>query len=151
LWLVLACVFGSFFKEIMVAILAFTGAAVGLTENQKNSLRNVLAERQFDSYTSCHNNGDGADQEFERLVYFRGLKKTETDSTLNPMRRNRQLVENSTILFAAPPNEGFVSAKGSGTWQTIKYAWKAGVPVYIFWPSGKVNRSVIKGDFPVVK
>ncbi len=51
-----------------------------------------------------------------------------------PLKRNRKIVQNSDILMAAP--KGYDEEQRSGTWATIRYARRSGVPVLIIWPDG---------------
>jgi len=51
-----------------------------------------------------------------------------------PLERNRLIVQNSSILIAAPAQDREVLR--SGTWATIRYARQAGKRVIIVWPNG---------------
>lgn len=62
----------------------------------------------------------------------------ETYPMLPYLERNRFIVDSVGLLIAAP----FTPAEElrSGTWATIRYARKRGVPVWICWPNGSVSK-----------
>lgn len=115
--------------------IGFTGRADGMTETQKSSVSLILA-RLKDEGEALHNDGEGADQEFAILASGIGIK-VNTTPVQTPMARNRTLVGLSKVLIAAPPTD-FLLKKGSGSWETIKYAWKASLPVHIVRSDGSV-------------
>lgn len=127
-------------------ILGFTGSGDGLTHAQKESLKALVAEEQFSGYSSLHSNGVGADQEFEAIARARGLAKQVTDSPQTKIQKNNEVVIRSSVLIAAPSDEGFFRFSGSGTWDTVQYAWKTGLLVILIWPSGKVVRDARRSD-----
>ena len=51
------------------------------------------------------------------------------------LKRNRHIVSMSDALLATPHGPEEVR---SGTWATIRYARKKGIPIYIIYPSGRV-------------
>jgi hypothetical protein len=55
-----------------------------------------------------------------------------------PLTRNRDIVMACDILLATPLQE--TEELRSGTWATIRYAWKTGKPVRVFWPDGTIHQ-----------
>lgn len=53
-----------------------------------------------------------------------------------PLVRNRDIVNACDVLLACPKGPEELR---SGTWMTVRYARKAGKPVVIFWPDGRVE------------
>ena len=123
--------------------IGFTGRARGMTEAQKASVALILTSLK-DEGEALHNDGEGADQEFAVLASGIGIKVNTTPAQ-TPMARNRTLVSLSKILVAAPPTD-FLLKTGSGSWETIKYAWKAAIPVHIVLSDGRVVHT--KAELP---
>ena len=61
---------------------------------------------------------------------YRDMKK--------PLERNRDIVNECDVLFAAPG--GMVEERRSGTWATIRYARKQEKPLCIVWPDGTTTQ-----------
>jgi len=120
-----------------VLYLGFTGRSSGLTEFQKKTLRELLNAHDRATCVALHNEGDGADQEFAALAAELGFRVRTTRADLKPMPRNRELVALSAKLFAAPPTD-FLLKKGSGSWETVKYMWKASKPAFVILGDGTV-------------
>lgn len=127
----------------MVGAIGFTGRATGMTEAQKASVDLILASLK-DEGEALHNDGEGADQEFAALASGLGIE-VNTTPVQTPMARNRTLVSLSRVLVAAPPTD-FLLKTGSGSWETIKYAWKANITVHIVLSDGKVVHT--KAELP---
>lgn len=54
------------------------------------------------------------------------------------LKRNKDIVFFSDVLIATP--NGYIEQDiGSGTWATIRYARKKGIPIYIVYPNGDVR------------
>lgn len=53
-----------------------------------------------------------------------------------PLVRNRDIVNESDVMIAAPKEYENVD-RGSGTWATIRYAWRRGVKTWLVWPNGE--------------
>jgi hypothetical protein len=126
-------------------VLGFSGRATGLTEAQRITLMLLLVSSDSEC-TVIHNDGPGADQDFSKVAQECGLTVNTTDSTLTPMARNRNLISICTTLIAAPPTD-FLLKKGSGTWETIKYAWKANKLTLIILSDGTIVSSA--KDLPI--
>jgi hypothetical protein len=118
-------------------MVAFTGRADELTEAQKTTLRAML--QGYPEICVGTNRGKGADEWIAEFCEDDGCEMWETDASLTPMARNRQLASECNILIGAPPTE-HVLKRGSGTWETIKYGWRYGKKVLVVTPSGKIHR-----------
>jgi len=117
---------------------AFTGRADGMTKEQREAVRELLvALTRWSAVTGCHNGGYGADMEFGDICADLQLSMHKTDASLNPMPRNRELVNWCDILVGCPPTDTLLK-KGSGTWETIKYGWKYGKIVFIALSDGSM-------------
>ena len=60
-----------------------------------------------------------------------------------PLDRNRDIVAAGDILLATPKE--FSEIDRSGVWATVRYARKAGIPIVIILPDGKIS---IEGNVP---
>lgn len=142
--------------------LGFTGTRRGCTEAQAARLAAWLTgfEPSGDSGelpTFRHGGCVGADRQFHslvrdlwgigaRLVVHPMLAAAEVcdwydaDELLEPRdnrTRNAALVRASTLMLACPGGaEDAPDQLRSGTWQTVRLARAAGVPVVVFWPHG---------------
>lgn len=130
-----------------------TGTRLGLTEPQ---FAEFCLNMPFWNPTEFHH-GDcvGADAEiatFIRLEYpttrivcrpctiIKARAYTEADEThdpVAPLDRNRLIVDSVDMMVAFPGR--MVEEQRSGTWYTIRYARKQGVPRAIFWPDGTMT------------
>ena len=130
----------------------FTGTQTGITPPQFDLLVEVLQE--LHEVTEAHH-GDciGADSEFSVTVdAIFGIGKIHCHppdkdkkrafcrvdkmyGILPYLVRNRNIVNATDILIACP--KGPERKRGSGTWQTIRYARKQKGVVVILWPDGK--------------
>jgi hypothetical protein len=61
-----------------------------------------------------------------------------THSEKEYIQRNHDIVDTSDILIAIP--SGYIEKKRSGTWATIRYAIQQGVPIWIIYPDGNIER-----------
>lgn len=127
---------------------AFTGRRDGLTEEQKNGLREFLFTLGSRHYVFVHNDGEGSDQVFKNLCTELGHEVAENhiDSDVGAMARNRSLVRSCTLLLATPPTDDILK-KGSGTWETIKYGWKYGKKVGVFQSDGRLVLCLSKKEY----
>jgi len=117
--------------------LGFTGRSAGITPEQVQSLEGYLRGFNPSEWTCPHNDGEGSDQVFSGLAKACGFLVETTPGDLRPMPRNRHLVAEADILVAAPPTD-FIIKNGSGTWETVKYMWKAEKPVHILLSTGEI-------------
>lgn len=138
-------------------ILGFTGTRHGMTERQRAAVSEYL-----DKYgpTEIHV-GDckGADSEFldaallcngnfpprthghpcDISEWRAGRRYDHLYPVKNPLARNRDIVEASDELLAAPRT--FKPEPHSGTWATIKMAQESRKTVVIAWPDGTMTGS----------
>lgn len=129
--------------------LAFTGRSDPMTFQQWKTLDTFLAQPELHWFVAVHNNGDGADGAFHNLCEkyaFRSILADPHDPSLGHMAKNRALIARAGVLIAVPPTY-YMLKTGSGTWETIKYGWKKGIPVWIIWPHGEMVRHT-KEDCP---
>lgn len=134
-------------------IIGFTGTRQGISPIQKQNLESILDNILPEIV--IHGGCIGADEEFHRIcleyrlgeslylpypfimIYPSYLKDQQgvcPNPTFlaieqDPLIRNQAIVHQSDILIAAPKYE--TEELRSGTWATIRYARKMGVPVVI--------------------
>jgi len=129
-------------------IVGFTGTRAGMTEAQKKVVARLLEEHK----PSEVHHGDciGADAQFHQIagnIPIVGHPASEVGEQrafcLNfsriheskpPLERNRDIVTASDIMIATPKESREVLR--SGTWATIRYAFKANKQIYIILPDG---------------
>lgn len=135
--------------------LGFTGTRNGMTETQKATVRSLLHDEAPDF--CVHGDCLGADEDFDTICSFRNIPRGIRPCTFenmrarcdvkgarvlseptNPMARNRHIVAQSDVLIGCPPNDTMLSR--SGTWATIRYGLKKGIPVYVVKPDGTLWR-----------
>ena len=116
---------------------SFTGKRTGLNQTERDMIRLVLFA--ICPETSFHNDGEGADQHFQRVCEALRLPTAinDKDADVGAMARNRSLVGLCDTLIACPPSRNILK-KGSGTWETIKYGWKYGKSVIIVHEDGEI-------------
>jgi hypothetical protein len=127
--------------------IGFTGTREGMTPSQKDTLRGrfTALRAEHDHVVFHYGQAIGADEEAAIIAREMGFWVVSHPSNLPdqrsprvdlinevrdpkpPLERNRDIVNESSRMFATPrtPNEEI----RSGTWATIRYADKAGVPV----------------------
>jgi hypothetical protein len=130
----------------------FTGSRRGMSEAQERAVATFL-EQMRELSEAHHGDCVGADAAFHGLCLARGVQvhvHPPTDpkhrafcsgaDSEAPARgyqeRNRDIVDASEALIATPG--GFREVTRSGTWATIRYAKKAGRPVFLVFPDGMV-------------
>jgi hypothetical protein len=136
----------------MAMHLGVTGTKEGLTEKQFNVFIEMLSEMQF---THLHQ-GDcvGVDNEVTIIVRHEKpeviivrhppIKKhyqafgpyDETWPDKDYLVRDQDNVNCSDYMFAFPKGEEVIR---SGTWTTVRYARKKGIPITIIMPNGEVR------------
>lgn len=130
-------------------IVGFTGTQYGMTEYQARQFITILQKFSIDEFH--HGMCIGADEVAERLVRTNfphipvhghppkiTAKKSRTSepnyiyAPKDYLDRNHDIVDACHLLIATPftLNEEL----RSGTWATIRYAWKKNVPVNIISP-----------------
>ena len=110
-------------------IVGFTGTRKGMSRRQQEQFA-LVVERFSDPWEEFHH-GDarGADSDAVRIV-----RSIDPDLAIvahpagpDPLARNREIVQLSDILIAAP--ETNKETLRSGTWATVRYARDAGLPI----------------------
>ncbi len=123
-------------------IIGFTGTRHGMTEGQRQQLERLFAD--VNAIELHHGDCVGADEEAHEIATdarmrvvlhpptnpkLRAFCEAETSFTPRPyLERNRQIVENSEMLVAAPSGPEVIR---SGTWATVRYAKNRGRRVAI--------------------
>lgn len=79
-------------------------------------------------------------QRTQQLSLERSLKIFQ-HPTRPYLDRNRDIVDSSDLVLAAPNTYGEVLR--SGTWATVRYAWKINTPIIIVNPDGSLRVSAI--------
>jgi hypothetical protein len=132
-------------------LVGFTGTREGMTADQKATVRELLV----DLLATEGEHGDcvGADADFHDVCRALGLKVSCRPCTLEdqrawtnadqrddprpPLERNGSIVADSNAVIACPAK--FEEELRSGTWSAVRYARKAGKPLFIVWPDGKLT------------
>ena len=133
-----------------IRTISFTGTRNGMTNKQKESLLTLLQSIEGDTFV--HGGCVGADEQAHQMASDLGCKTHVWPSNLDglvaelecsvredpmdPLERNKEIVEMGDVLLACPNSRRAVLR--SGTWSTIRYAKKVGVPVLIVFPDGDV-------------
>lgn len=135
----------------------FTGTQMGTSDPQLGSLIEIV--EGLDILQAHHGDCLGADEEFAVIVE---TVRPETELHCHPpedgkkraftryqisypekpyLVRNRHIVRASDLMIACPSGTKEIQ-RGSGTWATIRYARKDGVPLVIIWPNGTCTYEV---------
>jgi len=129
--------------------ITFTGTQKGMTNRQKETLRQTLKLFKSRHIIFIHGDCIGADKEandiaksmhIRRYIYPSNIKLKRAfcmyaDFTAppdDPLTRNHKMVKKGNILFAAPKTSK--EELRSGTWATIRYARKLHRPIIIAKP-----------------
>jgi hypothetical protein len=138
--------------------LGFTGTRNGMTEQQRQTVRQLLSDAliMLGPFTGLHGDCLGADADFDLLCKEIGIQtacrpctftnmRANTNSTQiaepkPPMQRNRDIVSDAAVMIACPPNFERIK-KGSGTWATIGFSEKAGKQLHVVLPNGDLRRA----------
>lgn len=139
-------------------IIGFTGTRNGMTDAQRATVRRILME--YVAAADSHNvpfgmHGDcvGADADFDAICRALGVRTycrpctfgslrahtgaEEYAPPTSPMKRNREIVADASVMIACPPNDTPIK-KGSGTWATIGFTRKKhGTSLHIVYPDGR--------------
>lgn len=131
----------------------FTGTRAGMRAFQVAMVRRVLEHGQ--PIVFRHGGAFGADFEAhamwrevckksaadvwpadaKRASIFEGQDRVKVEPIMPPLDRNKEIVKRSRFLVATPHKEQ--EEQRSGTWQTIREAFKLDLPVLIIWPESK--------------
>ncbi len=134
----------------VVSRVGFTGTQHGMSLRQEVAVSRLLLG--WSPVVAHHGDCVGADARFHELVRD-ALPATrivshppsveakrafmvadEVCGRLPYLERNRRIVDESEVLVACPRSA--VEELRSGTWATVRYARKRGVPVYLILPDG---------------
>lgn len=127
----------------------FTGTRKGLSAQQQDWLLSTLPMAEI-HHGACR----GADEMMhcyamagDRPVVVHPPIKTDLRMDYDPgatwlpakdyLERDRDIVDATEVLFATPDGP---ERNQSGTWYTVRYAVKAGKPVYICYPDGSLEQ-----------
>ena len=130
---------------------AFTGTQKGMTNAQLKSFISLINHIDVDFFH--HGDCVGADADAHRAVVdtipviihpctieSKRAWCTGADGThlpLPPLERNRVMVDMSGLLIATPKE--YTEQLRSGTWATIRYAYKKNKKIRIIWPDGRIE------------
>jgi hypothetical protein len=142
----------------MIYRIGFTGTRLGMIDEQKETVYNLLQQRKKKS-TVCleglHGDCIGADANFhqicrdlditiykvpsnwERTTAHTDAPLLEGFEPMPPYARNRILVKASTELIGCPFNYKYTNR--SGTWYTMTYAASNGKKVIAVFPDGSTQ------------
>jgi len=131
--------------------LGFTGTQTGMSSKQKQELALLLEhfrdEDAIDEELTIFHHGDciGADEEAHKIAVLLGLiivvhppinsskrafcEEGTLKEPLPYLERNRAIVNECEVLFAAPKSD--IEVLRSGTWSTYRYAKKLKKQVYL--------------------
>ena len=135
-----------------LSIVGFTGTRTGMTEEQKNTVSNLLG--LIEPNEVHHGDCIGADAQFHELAMSMGIRVVIhpasgvgeqraycsgsyfTHDARPPLERNKDIVDACTDMIATPVAHKEVLR--SGTWATIRYARKQGVSLNIVLPDSSL-------------
>jgi hypothetical protein len=132
--------------------LGMTGNRSGLTQEAILVLTKFLETHKIEE--AHHGDCIGADSNFHDVCLSKKIKliihppienksrafcqgATRVNSPKKYLKRNRDIVDTTSMLIAFPPTNEEVLR--SGTWSTIRYAKKKSKPILIVYPDGKTN------------
>lgn len=141
----------------------FTGTQAGMTVAQRNTVFTTMVEAvgEFgrEGVEARHGDCVGADRDFHLICKGLGLwivgyppiredrrawcDFNEERAPREYLDRNKDIVNQSNVLVACPRSAA--EELRSGTWSTVRYARKVGVPVLLVLPSGDIERTGLSG------
>lgn len=137
---------------------AFVGSMKGVTDQQKDALRNIL-----DMLGCCNGNEEdnwlmhsdliGADETAHAVAKSLGYRTIATPGDIEefrahtasdivmdpakPVTQNRKRVDDGAFLIACPL--GYNELQRSSTWATVRYARHQGKHSILIWPDGVIT------------
>lgn len=137
----------------MIVHIGVTGTQTGMTSAQKEWIAEIfLRIARAEKVVLHHGDCVGADQECHNMASMLGwktvahpcdidskranCKATEVREVKPPLVRNKDIVNESEIMYAFPKEMNEVLR--SGTWATIRYARKRYKQMVIVYPDGGV-------------
>ena len=142
-------------------ILGFTGTREGITVGQFRSVA-AFVDNYVPEFDEFHH-GDciGADASAARYALSQNIwvachppvvdkwrawvPANEFSPELPYLHRNQAIVDEADVLLAVP--EAKLETVRSGVWATVRYARKAGLPVYKIYPDGTIEREAKRGVY----
>lgn len=145
-----------------VLTLGFTGTQEGMSDAQATAIEVwlstgdlILNAKLRGGVLAVHGDCVGADADFHRICLLCEPMRIRIRPSNHPKRawckgadevmpvrapldRNTDIVNDCDILIATPKT--YEEELRSGTWATIRRARKAGKPIAIVWPDGKIKR-----------
>ncbi len=129
--------------------IGFTGTREGMTDRQKQAFELIARPHSGVWHTFNHGDCVGADEDAAEIAHVYAMHvvsyppinpksrstKTKNNITMPEkeyLERDRDIVDNSDILIAAP--KSLTPEHRSGTWYTINYAKSQGKPIIILHP-----------------
>lgn len=140
-------------------IVGFTGTQNGLTLYQREALREYLHSLPVKEFH--HGDCIGADAAAHAFMYRRTWVKTWPSNRkdkrafcnaaasappMPPLDRNKLIVAACDLLVACPKN--MFEEGRSGTWATVREAFRTGKSVTIVWPDGQVQPNATLETLP---
>lgn len=140
-------------------VVAFTGTQQGVTLTQREALANYL-ESLKGEIEFRHGDCMGADATAHRIMvrrarifihpsthenkraYCKGAFKVYPPKS--PLARNVDIVQPAQLLVACP--KAMHEEQRSGTWATVREAFRQGKDVTIVWPDGRVQTTANPED-----
>jgi len=139
-------------RELAEVRVGFSGTRAGMTPQQRARIRELFAATR--GIVEAHH-GDcvGSDVGFHdeaRKAHVDVVTHPPEDARLRAfcagirsepalpfLERDKEIVKASTVLWATPKEASEPEpARGQGTWSTVRYARKRGVPVVVIMPDG---------------
>jgi len=129
--------------------IGFTGTQKGMTDKQKEKLRDILSRQIYPNHNIEFHHGDciGADSEAHKIAKEMGFvvhihppikpnKRAFCQGDVEHIKkdyliRDYDIIDAATILIACPAGKEELR---SGTWATVRYARKISRPITIIMP-----------------
>jgi len=133
--------------------IGFTGTRKGMTLDQKKSFEDIVSQCLFDQFH--HGDCLGADSDAHEIIRKKKTIKIHVWPPLNNINRaycgyeddvsiihnvqgylvrNKKIVDSTKMLIACPAEPSEILR--SGTWSTIRYAYKKKKQIVIIFPNG---------------
>lgn len=136
-------------SSIRFLCIGFTGTRAGMSLGQRVTVKALL--EKIRPALVVHGDCLGSDSDFDYIAKEHGAEVRIRPCTIEemraccaslalaepkaPMQRNRDIVADADALIACPLNYKRIK-NGSGTWATIRFAERKGIPIFIVFPDG---------------
>ena len=133
--------------------IGFTGTQQGMTPEQKEAVDFLVGHFNFIISEVHHGDCSGADAQFHEIARLHNYhvvlhppikpdkrafcKADEEFPKKDYLVRNKDIVDNSDVLIAAPKSK--TEEVRCGTWSTIRYARRMKKKIIIVFPDGKTQ------------